>query len=112
MSRSKLSVKRRMRDDLTPITGSLWLRLIFAAGLSLSVIVQAPSVWAQPSSKSPLRIVRPRMLIGEHDPLTGFTVLRARYAAGARPSDDIAGWALSYLVTGEESFVRQAVEEL
>ncbi len=52
------------------------------------------------------------MLIGEHDPLTGFTVLRARYAAGARPSDDIAGWALTYLLTGDESFARRAVEEL
>ncbi len=52
------------------------------------------------------------MLIREHDPLTGFNVLRARYAAGARPSDDIAGWALSYLLTGDESFARRAVEEL
>jgi len=52
------------------------------------------------------------MLIGEHDPLTGFTILRARYAAGARPSDDIAGWALSYLLTGDESFARRAVDQL
>ena len=52
------------------------------------------------------------MLIGESDPLTGFAALRARYAAGARPSDDLAGWALSYLLTGDESFARRAVEEM
>ena len=55
---------------------------------------------------------RPRMLIGENDPLTGFNVLRARYAAGARPSDGIDGWALSYLLTRDESFARRAVEEM
>jgi hypothetical protein len=55
---------------------------------------------------------RPRMLLGENDPLTGFKVLRARYAAGMRPADDLAGWALTYLVTGDESFARRAVEEM
>ena len=52
------------------------------------------------------------MLIGEHDPLTGYRTLRARYAAGARPSDDMAGWALTYLLTGDEAFARRAVEEM
>ena len=49
------------------------------------------------------------MLIGERDPLTGFNVLRARLAAGARPSDAIDGWALSYLLTRDESFAQKAV---
>src|SRR6266498_5959149 len=57
-------------------------------------------------------IVRPRMLIGEHDPLTGFNVLRARYAAGARAPEAIDGWALTYLLTRDESFARRAVEEM
>jgi hypothetical protein len=52
------------------------------------------------------------MLIGEHDPLTGFGVLRARYASGARASDGIDGWALTYLLTQDESFARRAVEEM
>ena len=52
------------------------------------------------------------MLIGEHDPLTGYTALRARYAVGARPSDDIAGWALAYLLTNDESLARRAVQEM
>lgn len=57
-------------------------------------------------------VVRPRMLVSERDPLTGFDVLRARYRAGARPSDDLAGWALTYLLTGDEQFARRAVEEM
>jgi heparin/heparan-sulfate lyase len=52
------------------------------------------------------------MLIGEHDPLTGFNVLRARYVAGARPSDAIDGWALTYLLTRDESFAKKAIEEM
>jgi len=57
-------------------------------------------------------ISRPRMLIGENDPLTGFKVLRARYEAGARPPDDIDGWALSYLLTGDETFAKRAVQKM
>lgn len=52
------------------------------------------------------------MLIGEHDPLTGYQTLRARYSAGARPSDDIDGWALTYLLTGDESFAKRAVQKI
>jgi len=81
--------------------------LALAAFLALNVVGPCQAQ-AQPTSK----IVRPRMLIGEHDALTGFTILRARYAAGARPSDDIAGWALSYLLTGDDSFARRALEEM
>src|SRR5215217_5057388 len=57
-------------------------------------------------------IPRPRMLIGENDPLTGFRVLRARYETGAHPPDDIDGWALSYLLTGDETFARRAVQKI
>jgi len=52
------------------------------------------------------------MLIGEHDPLTGFAVLRARYSAGARPPDAIDGWALTYLLTNDEAYAKKAVEEI
>src|SRR5690242_9039164 len=54
----------------------------------------------------------PRMLIGENDPLTGFKVLRARYEAGARPPDDMDGWALSYLLTEDETFAKRALQKL
>src|SRR5215216_3498142 len=68
----------------------------------------SPAIEAQ----SPSNINRPRMLIGERDPLTGYKILRARYDAGARPSDDIDGWALSYLLTGDETFAKRAVKKL
>jgi hypothetical protein len=76
----------------------------------LAIVGMTTSNNAQAQSAS--RIIRPRMLIGEHDALTGFTALRARYATGARPSDDIAGWALTYLLNGEESFAKRAVQEM
>src|SRR5436190_22447707 len=57
-------------------------------------------------------ITRPRMLIGENDSLTGYKVLRARYDAGARPPDDIDGWALTYLLTGDETFAKRAVQKM
>ncbi len=58
------------------------------------------------------KVVRPRLLIGERDPYTGFTTLRARYTKNLRPSDDLAGWALSYLLTGDELWARRALDEM
>ncbi len=52
---------------------------------------------------------RPRLLIAERDPFSGLPALRARYAAGARPSDDGPGWALTYVLTGDESYARRAL---
>jgi len=53
--------------------------------------------------------VRPRLLIAERDPFSGIAALKARYAAGTRPSDDGPGWALTYVLTGDESFARRAL---
>jgi hypothetical protein len=63
---------------------------------------------AQAQQKFP----RPRLLIGKDDPFTGLTILRARYAAGMRPSDDIAGWALTYLITDDETLAKRALDEM
>src|SRR5213596_323471 len=82
--------------------------LTLAMSLPIISVVGAAGIYAQPVSK----VVRPRMLIGERDPLTGFDVLRARYARGARPSDGIDGLALTYLLTHDESFARRAVDEI
>jgi len=102
-------VKRQYELDYSRlIARALPPALALVAFLALLNVVASGRAQAQPLSK----IVRPRMLIGEHDPLTGFTILRARYAAGARPSDDIAGWALTYLLIGDESFARRAIEEM
>lgn len=57
-------------------------------------------------------VVRPRLLIAEEDPFSSVAALRAKYAAGARPSDDLAGWALSYLLTKDESFAARALAEM
>src|SRR5581483_7050560 len=58
------------------------------------------------------QVTHPRMLIGEKDPFTGLQILRARYAAGMRPSDDLPGWALTYLITGDKTFARRAVDKM
>jgi Heparinase II/III-like protein len=64
------------------------------------------------TASSAQTITHPRMLVGENDPLTGFKILRARYDAGARPPDDMDGWALSYLLTGDETFAKRAVQKM
>jgi Heparinase II/III-like protein len=55
---------------------------------------------------------RPRLLISAADPFTGLALLRTRYAAGMRPSQNIEGWALSWLLTRQERFAEQAVEAM
>jgi len=56
--------------------------------------------------------VRPRLLIAAQDPFSGIPALKARYALGARPSDDGPGSALSYVLTGDESFARRTLAEM
>src|SRR3954466_2267978 len=83
-----------------------------SAASSAFVLLLTLACAARAQSDAPSKVARPRMLVGERDPLTGIDALRARYRAGARPSDDLAGWALTYLLTGDESFARRAVEEM
>ena len=83
-------------------------KLLVLAFLLIISAAFTPAIEAQ----SPSSINRPRMLIGERDPLTGYKILRARYDAGARPSDDIDGWALTYLLTGDETFAKRAVQKI
>ena len=83
-----------------------------SAATSALVLLLTLACAARAQGGAPAKVVRPRMLVGVRDPLTGIDALRARYKAGARPSDDLAGWALSYLITGDESFARRAVEEM
>src|SRR6476659_814181 len=75
----------------------------------LAAAVLGASATVARAAESP---VRPRLLLAERDPFTGLPALKARYAAGARPSDGLPGWALTYLVSGDESFARKAVESL
>jgi len=52
------------------------------------------------------------MLLGTTDPFCGLDILRMRYAAGRRPSDDIAGNALSWLVSGKDDFAQKSLIEM
>ena len=76
------------------------------AGL-LATSIAAPA-WIR--AQSPGR--KPRLLIAEEDPFTGLALLRTRYAAGLRPSDDMLGWALSWQLTGKDSFAIRALTEM
>jgi len=80
-----------------PLGGALFLGLVAA-------LATAPA--------SATDVVHPRLLVSEHDPFSGLPALRARWAAGERPSSDLPGLALSYLLSGDESYARRAVEEL
>jgi len=67
---------------------------------------------AAPVTVGAPRVARPRLFLSERDPFAGLKALRARWAAGERPPTDLAGLALSWLLSGDESFARRAVDAL
>jgi hypothetical protein len=77
----------------------------FVTGLIASSLI-APTLIAQLPGR------KPRLLVAENDPFTGLALLRTRYAAGLRPSDDMAGAALSWQLTGKDSFAHRALAEM
>ena len=78
-----------------------------ALALLLATIV-AQSSGAEPAAG----VARPRLFVAERDPFAGLPALKARWAAGERPSQDLPGLALSWLLSGDESFARRALDEL
>ena len=54
----------------------------------------------------------PSLLLAASDPFCGLDILRMRYAAGRRPSGDMAGNALSWLVTGQDAFAQKSLSEM
>jgi heparin/heparan-sulfate lyase len=80
-----------------------------AAGLGILLSIAAPRL---ADTDSGARVSRPRMLVTERDPFSGLPALRARWAAGERPAPDLPGLALSWLLSGDESFARRALDEL
>lgn len=76
----------------------------------MSVALGGPAGGVTRAEEAALR--RPRMLVAEADAFCGLPALRARYAAGGRPSDDMAGQALSWLLTGDEAFAKRALAGL
>jgi hypothetical protein len=78
----------------------------FAVGLGLLLSLR-PMVRAEAQGAR-----RPRLLLSEADAFTSLPALRAKFAAGARPSDDLPGWALTWLLAGDDSFARRALDDL
>src|SRR6266536_838949 len=77
------------------------------------ITAMAVSMLASPwPARGQETIQRPRLLIADADPFTGLPLLKTRYAAGQRPSEDIEGWALSWHLTGEGSFAERALAEM
>src|SRR6201988_5554387 len=85
---------------------------LLSFAVAIKIFILACCLLTHTSATYAQSVSRPRMLIGENDPLTGFKVLRARYEAGARPSDDMDGWALTYLLTGGEKFAKRAIHKV
>ena len=75
----------------------------FITALVLSMLAERWPMRAQGTAR------HPRLLIAEADPFTGLSLLKARYAAGRRPSEDMEGWALSWQLTGDKTFAEGAV---
>jgi hypothetical protein len=79
----------------------------FIAALTASGLA---AVWPAKAQKP--RLQHPRLLIADADPFTGLDLLKSRYASGRRPSDDMEGWALSWRLSGQDSFAERAVAEM
>src|SRR5258705_2479552 len=78
----------------------------FIAALTASAIAYAWPARAQSADR------RPRMLLADSDPFTAIALLKSRYADGRRPSEDMEGWALTWLLTGKEEFAERALAEM
>ena len=52
---------------------------------------------------------RPSMLLLPDDPFSGIGVSKARLDAGQRPSEEMAGWALSWQLTRKNEFAERAI---
>ena len=80
------------------------------AGPGLALLLLAAASTAGAAEASP--VAHPRLFVAERDPFAGLPALKARWAAGERPSEDLPGLALSWLLSGDESFARRALDEL
>src|SRR5207249_4163646 len=83
-----------------------------AAMRGLAIVAVALSIASTAEAPSSTPLARPRLLIAERDPFSGLPILRASYAAGVRPPDDLAGWALSYVLTGDDTFAHRALDAM
>ena len=90
-----------LKDSNSPLTRRRFSQMmVAAAGFAF-----APHVFGEPTTE-------PAMLVTPKDPFSGLDLLHARYLAGARPSNDISGLSLSWLLTGDKSFADKALGEM
>jgi hypothetical protein len=82
-----------------------------AARLALGEAIERKGRSAPVTTVAP-RGDHPRLLLSERDAFAGLPALRARWVAGERPPEDLPGLALSWLLSGDESFARRALEEM
>jgi len=73
----------------------------FTAALALPSLTRVPEAGR-----------RPALLIAPEDPFSGLPMLKARYVAGFKPSDDMPGWALSWQLTGDPTFADRALSQM
>jgi len=91
------------------MTPNAMTRCALAAVAALGLAGTMP---AAPARAQVPVVKHPRMLIAEEDAFSGMPALRAKYAAGQRPSDDLPGWALTWRLTGDETMARRALDDL
>jgi hypothetical protein len=75
----------------------------FMTGVAASILL------AVTKGKTQVPAAHPRLLISNTDAFTGLALLKTRYASGMRPSEDMEGWALSWLLTRQVSFAEKAL---
>ncbi len=79
--------------------------------LTLSLPLLLPPLLAvrrvEPSAGPGVR--HPHLLLSSDDPFTGLPALKARYAGGQRPSDDVCGEALTWVITNDATAAERAL---
>jgi hypothetical protein len=78
-------------------------RVLLVAVLLLVLVADRP---VEPAGAG---VRHPHLLLSADDPFTGLPALQARYAAGQRPSDDVCGDALTWLITNDRAAAERAV---
>ena len=96
---------KRFCGVLVLAVGAWWLVGAAATQAPAREAIQAP-LTPQPKP------LHPRMLLSAADPFSSVSALQAKYESGERPSDDLPGWALSWLLTRDEAWARRAVDEM
>jgi hypothetical protein len=86
--------------------GKSMRRRDFITSLAATVIASRFSL----NAEEPVR--GPRILIATNDPFTGLHILKSRYVAGRRPSEDMEGLALSWQLSGNSEFAERALAEM